>query len=101
MVHVIASITIKPDSTSAFLKEFHAVVSLVLQEKGCIAYGPTMDEDIGVDVQVLDSNTVTIVEQWESVTDLQAHLEAPHMATYREKVQDMVASSSIKVLKPV
>jgi quinol monooxygenase YgiN len=100
MIHVIASIEIKPNRINDFLEEFHAVVPAVLEEKGCIAYGPTMDVDIGVDVQELDANIVTIVEQWESVEALQAHLVAPHMTAYRERVKDMVALSSIKVLAP-
>ena len=98
MIHVVASITIKPGQVPAFLDAFKAIVPTVLAETGCIQYTPTLDVDIGVSVQQLDANVVTIVEQWESVEALQAHLIAPHMQTYRETVKDLVVSASLKVL---
>ena len=43
---------------------------------------------------------VTIVEAWESVDALRAHLKAPHMLTYREQVKDLVKEIKIQVLEP-
>jgi len=49
--------------------------------------------------QVLDENTVTIIEKWESLEALRDHLNTPHMLAYREKVKDIVAELSLKVLQ--
>ena len=43
MVHVIASVQVKPGKVSEFLKIFKANVPLVRAEKGCIQYVPTVD----------------------------------------------------------
>ena len=99
MIHVLASIQIKPGQRQAFLNAFHAIVPTVLAEEGCVQYTPTVDVDINLAAQQLDENIVTIVEKWESVPALQAHLVAPHMEAYRETVKDLVVSASLKVLE--
>lgn len=101
MINVIASIQIKEGRLSEFLEIFKANVPKVLQEKGCLAYVPTIDLPAGLPVQELDENVVTIIESWESLEYLQAHLSAPHMRAYKEKVRDIVDKMSMKVLKEV
>ncbi len=101
MIHVIAAIEVRPGKRAKFIAIFERNVPNVLAEDGCIAYGPTVDVETGIPVQVpLRENTVTIVEQWESLEHLQAHLNAPHMATYREEVKDLVLGASLQVLTP-
>ena len=99
MVNVIASIHIKAGNLPEFLKIFWSNVPAVRAEKGCIEYFPAVDIDTGLPPQVLDLNMVTVIEKWESVEALRDHLAAPHMLAYREKVKDMVAGLSIKVLR--
>ena len=99
MINVIASIQIKAGRLSEFLEIFKANVPKVLQEKGCLAYAPTVDFPTGLPVQDLNENIVTIIEKWDNLEDLQAHLSAPHMIVYKEKVKDMVDKMLIKVLK--
>jgi len=73
----------------------------VKAEPGCIAYEPTVDVDAGLPVQgELRENVVTLVEAWESLDALQAHLKTAHMASYREAVKDLVVKLSIDVLQP-
>ena len=43
---------------------------------------------------------MTVVESWESLDSLYAHLEAPHMAAYRERVKDYVSGASLTVTEP-
>ncbi|MBI1830559.1 MAG: antibiotic biosynthesis monooxygenase, partial [Planctomycetes bacterium] len=43
MIHVIATITVKPGKRDAFLAEFHRIVPAVHAEAGCIEYGPSVD----------------------------------------------------------
>ena len=104
MINVIASIHIKEGRLSEFVEIFKSNIPNVLEEKGCIEYVPTIDVPTGLPPQELNNNVVTIIEKWGSLEDLQAHLSAPHMLAYREKVKDLVDKVSFKVLgeaKPV
>ena len=101
MIHVIASITLHPGRVDEFLEIFNANVPAVRAEAGCLAYVPTMDVDSGLPPQDRDADRVVVIEQWESIAALHAHLKTPHMLAYREKTGAMVASLSIKVLEAV
>jgi quinol monooxygenase YgiN len=99
LIDVIASIRVKDGYLDQFLERFHANVPSVLAEDGCVRYYPTVDADSGLPPQQKDAQTVTVVEQWESVEHLHAHLKAPHMLVYRGDVKDWVDSVGLKVLK--
>ena len=101
MINVIASIKIKESHMSEFIEIFKANRANVLLEAGCIEYVPTLDFATGFPVQELNSNVITIIEKWETLESLQAHLIAPHMLEYKEKVRDIVESVSLKVLEKV
>jgi quinol monooxygenase YgiN len=100
MINVIATLHIKAGRVAEFLEIFKANVPNVLKEKGCIEYAPTVDVATGIAVQDTDANAVTIVEKWNSVDDLKAHLVAPHMQAYSEKVKGLglLEKRSIKIL---
>lgn len=101
MINVLASIQLKSGSRDEFLKHFTDNVPAVLQEAGCIEYFPAVDVESGLEIQELDADSVTVIEKWESLDALHAHLRAPHMAAYKEKVKDIVVSLSLKVLEGV
>lgn len=102
MIHVIATIDLNPGTRAAFLSEFHKIVAPVRAEAGCLDYGPTIDADTGIAAQCsARPDIVTVVERWESLEHLQAHLVAPHMVDYRPKVKDFVKSVKLQILKPV
>jgi quinol monooxygenase YgiN len=100
MINVIASIHIKDGHVSEFIKIFKSNVPNVLAEKGCIEYVPTVDVQTGLPIQELDENVVTIIEKWDSIEDLKAHLSAPHMREYHKEVEDLIEKVSVKVLEP-
>ncbi len=101
MIHVIATIKVKPGTREKFLGILKANVPLVSAEKGYIAYAPAVDVESGIPVQMdLRPDVVTLVEAWESLEDLRAHLKAPHMLAYREKVKDIVKNISLHVMAP-
>ncbi len=101
MIHVIATIETKPGAREALLTIMRQNVPLVLAEKGCIAYAPTVDVASGLPVQpALRENVVTIVEAWESLEHLRSHLKTPHMLSYRDKVKDLVTGLKVQVLTP-
>lgn len=99
MIHVLASVSLKSGKRQDFLEIFNANVPNVLAEEGCIEYRPTIDVETGLEPQVIDENMVTVIEKWDSVDHLRAHLAAPHMLEYREKVADLVSGVSLKVLE--
>ena len=102
MIHVIATIDLNPGTRDAFLTEFQKIVAPVRAESGCLDYGPTIDADTGIAAQgSMRADVVTVVERWESLEHLQAHLVAPHMVEYRPKVKDFVKSVKLQILKPV
>ena len=101
MINVIASIRVKTGKLSDYLAILKANMPAVRKEKGCIEYVALVDIDVKLPPQILDKNIVTILEKWESLEALHAHLGSPHMLDYREKVKNMVESVSVKVLQEV
>ena len=101
MIHVIATIDVKPGQRDAFLAEFHRIVPLVHAEAGCIEYGPTVDVASGIAVQgPLRENVAVIIEKWASLDALKAHMHAPHMAEYRVAVKELVVGVQLQILAP-
>lgn len=101
MICVIATIELEAGRRDDFLAELHKIVPGVLAEKGCVEYQPMVDLATQVGGQVPERpDVVTVVEKWESVEALEAHLMAPHMTAYRKRVKRIVAGSSLAVLEP-
>lgn len=101
MIFVLARIELAPGTRGQFLEEFHRLMPSVHAEAGCIEYGPAVDAETGMAKQAkLGEDVVMIVEKWESLPHLEAHLVAPHMTPYRERVKDMVRSTQLSILSP-
>ena len=98
MICVVATIQAKPGQRNALLACINDNLANVHAETGCIEYQPMVDTESSLGAQELDENIVTMVEKWETMSDLNAHAVAPHMLEYREKVKDIVDSVSLKVL---
>lgn len=102
MIHVIATIELKVGKRDQFLEEFRRLVPLVRAETGCLAYSPAIDLLTELPVQTpLRNNVVTVVEQWENLDALRAHLIAPHMLEYRGRVKDLITKVQLQILQPV
>ena len=101
MIHVIATVELNPGTRDKFLAEFRKIIPDVKAEVGCIEYGPTTDAktDFGNQFR-LGPDKIVIVEKWETVAHLKAHLVAPHMQAYRPKVRDFVKGMELRVLSP-
>jgi quinol monooxygenase YgiN len=101
MIHVIATIELRPNCREAYLAVLQKNVPNVKAEAGCLAYEPVVDIDSGLPVQgALRESVVTIVEAWESLEHLVAHLKTPHMAAYRDAVADYVENLSVQIMAP-
>ena len=99
MVHVIASVQLKPGKRDEFIALFKSNLPTVKAEKGCIKYLLAVDLPTGLPPQVLDENGVAIIETWETLDSLQAHLGTPHMSAFFEKEKQFIDSSTIKILQ--
>lgn len=100
MIHVVAKLTVDPDRRDEFLAAFAELTPLVLAEEGCIEYGSAIDLPTSLPPQELaGEDAVMVIEKWESVPMLEAHLAAPHMAEFREKTGDMLRGVSLQVLQ--
>jgi len=101
MIHVIATIELKPDCRDAYLDILRGNVAAVKAEKGCLEYAPTIDAETDIPVQEKGGeNVVTIIECWEDLAALKRHFKEPHMITYRDRTKALVHKVSIRVLQP-
>ena len=96
---MIASIRLQQGQRAAFLEIFNANVPTVRQENGCFEYFPAVDIDSGITVQRLEEDLVTIIEKWQDLAALKAHLATQHMLEYQKKVKPLVQEVSLKVLQ--
>lgn len=101
MIHVLATIELHPGTRAQFLAEFHNVMPAVRSEVGCLEYGPAIDASTDIpQQQPLGDHCVMVVEKWAGVDALKAHLVAPHMLAYRERVKAFVARVHLQILQP-
>jgi quinol monooxygenase YgiN len=100
MINVIATIHTRPGARPQYLEILERNVPAVLAEDGCLGYAPCVDAKADLPPQILDEQDVVLVEAWESLDALRAHLGSPHMLAYKEAVKDLVESVSLRVLQP-
>jgi quinol monooxygenase YgiN len=66
-----------------------------------VEYTPTFDAETSLPVQgARRDNVVVIVERWENLAHLEAHLIAPHMMEYRPKVREFISRVGLQILEP-
>lgn len=99
MINVLATVQVKEGKRSEFINLFKTIVPLVKAEKGCIEYFPAIDLPTDLPPQNINENEVTVIERWESLDHLMAHLASPHMAEHMEKEKALVEKASIKILQ--
>ncbi|MGA8709587.1 MAG: antibiotic biosynthesis monooxygenase [Steroidobacteraceae bacterium] len=101
MIYVVATVMLQPQARERFLAEVARLRPEVLQEAGCIEYTPALDQPSGLSRQIeLRTDVVTIVERWQDLAALTRHSSAKHMLSFRQRVADLVVSTSLQVLAP-
>lgn len=100
MIHVIATIEIVPGKRNEFLAAFHQLMPSVHAEHGCVEYGPTVDAVAEMAAHPPRPDVVVVVEKWESLPALKAHLSASHMAEFRRSNGRLIHAIAIQVLEP-
>jgi len=102
MIHVIATIELRPGRRNEFLTAFRELVPKVRAEEGCLEYGPTVDAHTSISAQPPPrDDVVVVVEKWDRLSALEKHLVAPHMQDYRARVKELVAKVELRILEPV
>ena len=99
MIEVVATLKIVDGGMDEFLKKFNANCPAVRAEEGCINYHPTVDAETDIDRQDRDPRTVVVLEKWKDAECLKAHLQAPHMETFREEAGHLIESATLKILR--
>ncbi|MFW0766263.1 putative quinol monooxygenase [Trabulsiella odontotermitis] len=101
MLTVIAEIRTRPGQhhRQAVLDEFAKIIPTVLKEEGCHGYAPMVDHAAGVSFQATAPDSIVMVELWETVAHLEAHLQTPHMKAWSEAVKASVLESHIRILE--
>ncbi len=101
MIHVIATITTKPGKRKEVLAEFNKLIATVLEEEGCIEYGPTIDATDAPSSQTpVGEDTFVVVEKWSALSTLDAHSKSSHMRDYGERVGHLIDERTIHILAP-
>lgn len=101
MIHVIAALSSAPGKRDELIAAFEKLAPEVHAEEGCIEYGTAVDVETPIGAQEpLRGDVLMVVEKWESIAALEAHLAAPHMEKFRSDTADIVTGLSLQVLKP-
>ena len=89
MIIVSGKAKVAPGAIDKVRGAMEAAIKATREEAGCIDYS------YGVDV--LDPDTIIVLEYWESAEALQAHFTQPHMAAWLQALgQAGVLSQDIK-----
>jgi quinol monooxygenase YgiN len=102
VIHVLASLSTAPGKRDQLIAAFKELAPLVHAEQGCIEYGAAVDVATAIGAQQpLRDEVVVVVEKWESVAALEAHLAAPHMEAFRAAMGDVITGISLQILEPI
>ncbi len=101
MIHVIATVELRPGARPAFAEEFAELLPTVRAERGCLYYAGGVDVPTAHNAQAaIRPDVFVVIERWASPEALAAHAVAPHMQTWRERVRPYMVRTTIQVLEP-
>lgn len=100
MLTIIAEIYAHPNGShkEQIIQAFKKITPTVLQEQGCHDYQLLVDANVDVNYQTRDADLIVMLEKWESIAHLNAHLDTEHMQKYQLEVKDHVAEIKIRIL---
>lgn len=101
MLTVIAEIRTRPGQhhRQAVLDQFAKIIPTVLKEEGCHGYAPMVDATTDTSFQATAPDSIIMVEQWETVAHLEAHLQTTHMKAWSDAVKGDVLETHIRILE--
>ena len=83
----------------AVLDQFAKIIPIVLKEEGCHGYAPMVDAATDASFQATAPDSIIMVEQWETVAHLEAHLQTAHMKAWSDAVKGDVLETHIRILE--
>lgn len=83
MIIVTGSVRLLDGKRDEMLEAAAPMIAASRAEDGCIEYRYAFD--------IQDEGVATFTEVWTDMAALQAHLQTPHMATFREATMPLVA----------
>jgi quinol monooxygenase YgiN len=86
LLTVIARMTAKQGKEADLRSALEALVPITVQEDGCVNYDLHVAED--------DPATFYFYENWESGSELDAHLGAQHLVDFASKLEDLLGGGS-------
>jgi len=110
MIHVLAIVTAKPGKRAEVLANIRAGLPRVHAEPGCIEYAPAVDTEIDARFAAagapglntaLGPDTFVVVEKWESLETLNAHIAALPSAASSIKNRGLIVGRVVHILSPV
>jgi quinol monooxygenase YgiN len=99
MLAVIATIETSLGRRQDLLAIFDWLVPKVRAEQGCLEYTPMIDLPNGL-AGPLREDVVTMIEKWESLAALEAHLKTPHMAEFRRQTEPLGVGMTLQIVEP-
>ena len=102
-VWVLCRFDLRPEADrAAYVAQTKEVLDTVRAEKGCCEYRLLGDAATDWEKpQRFGDRTLWMLEKWESVDALKAHLETPHMKAFGPKVRPFRSGSTFHVLEDV
>lgn len=81
------------------INAFKKITPTVLLEDGCYGYELLLDHQADVDFQTKVPDSIIMLEHWQSIDHLNAHLQTAHMQAYQQQVKDDVLSVKIRIME--
>jgi len=78
MIVVQVEVIVEPGSASKVADAVRKMEQATRQEPGCLKYAFAVD--------ITDPGMVRVIERWESMDAIKAHLASPHMAEFNKAV---------------
>lgn len=102
-IYVLCRFDLKADADiSAYTSKTLGVIPAVRAENGCQMYALLKDADTSWDKPMkFGERTFWMIEKWDSIEALKAHLETPHMKAFGPTVAPMRTSGTFHVLEEV
>lgn len=98
MIEVVAEIACQPGRRQQVLEAVLANQVRVQAEVGCLAYRPLVDVAASLPEQLQDGNGLVVLEQWQSLKHLQAHLASPHRLDFQRDTGEWIQQVRLRVL---
>ena len=99
MIKLVVTMQIKPGKMPAFIELFNRLQPSVLAEEGCREYHLFREIEGGTDTP--DPDSVVLLEQWDSIEHLQAHLATELMRDFKREAAELRASVNLKIVSPI